>query len=70
MTVTIGRGELLAALDGAAVAWPFVARAAAGDAGDRASRCDNGARIRGAPRGVPLRRTIMAAIRVDRMLIF
>src|SRR5262249_54448453 len=33
MTVTIGRRELLAALGGAAAAWPFAARAAAGNAG-------------------------------------
>ena len=31
MTVTIGRRELLAALGGAAVAWPRAARAAGGD---------------------------------------
>src|SRR5262245_6533613 len=34
MTVTIGRRELLAALGGAAVAWPIAARAAAGEAAD------------------------------------
>ena len=32
MTVTIGRRELLAALGGAAAAWPLAARVAAGDA--------------------------------------
>jgi hypothetical protein len=32
MTVTIGRRELLAALGGAAVAWPLAARAAASEA--------------------------------------
>jgi len=34
MTVTIGRRELLAALGGAAAAWPLAARAAAGPAAD------------------------------------
>jgi hypothetical protein len=32
MPVTIGRREVIAALGGAAVAWPIAARAAAGDA--------------------------------------
>jgi hypothetical protein len=38
MTVTIGRRELLAALGGAAAAWPLAGGAAGGDAGGRHPR--------------------------------